>query len=53
VAALAGPGEILVSRTVRDLLAGAGYRFAYRGQHRLADSTDSWRLFAVSPPAGG
>jgi DNA-binding SARP family transcriptional activator/pimeloyl-ACP methyl ester carboxylesterase len=49
VAALARPAEILVSRTVRDLLAGSGYRFTSRGQHRLADSPDSWRLFAVGP----
>jgi len=49
LAALARPAEILVSRTVKDLLAGSGYRFTSRGQHRLADSPDSWRLFAVGP----
>jgi DNA-binding SARP family transcriptional activator/pimeloyl-ACP methyl ester carboxylesterase len=49
VARLARPGEVLVSRTVRDLVAGSGYRFTDRGNHRLADAPDSWQLFAVEP----
>jgi DNA-binding SARP family transcriptional activator/pimeloyl-ACP methyl ester carboxylesterase len=49
VAALARPGEIVVSRTVRDLLAGAGYVFIDRGSHRLGDSAEEWQLFAVAP----
>jgi pimeloyl-ACP methyl ester carboxylesterase len=48
VAALAGPGEILVSRTVRDLVAGSGLRFADRGDHKLKGVPDSWRLYAVT-----
>jgi class 3 adenylate cyclase len=47
VAGLAGPGEILVSRTVRDLVAGSGLRFAERGEHELRGVPDSWPLYAV------
>jgi pimeloyl-ACP methyl ester carboxylesterase len=45
VAALAGPGEILVSRTVRDLVAGSGLTFEDRGTHRLKGIPDEWRLY--------
>jgi class 3 adenylate cyclase len=48
VAGLAGPGEILVSRTVRDLVAGSGLRFAERGEHELKGVPDNWSLYAVS-----
>jgi len=47
VAALAGPGEVLVSSTVKDLVAGSGLRFADRGTHALKGVPDEWRLFAV------
>jgi class 3 adenylate cyclase len=47
VAALAGAGELLVSRTVRDLVAGAGYEFASRGAHVLKGLPDRWELLAV------
>jgi len=47
VAALAGPGEILVSSTVQDLVAGSGLRFADRGLHALKGVPGTWRLFAV------
>jgi len=47
VLANAGPGEVLVSSTVRDLVAGAGLRFADRGTHGLEGVPDEWRLFAV------
>jgi len=47
VAALAGPGEVLVSNTVRDLVAGSGLRFADRGVHVLKGIPGDWRLFAV------
>jgi DNA-binding SARP family transcriptional activator/pimeloyl-ACP methyl ester carboxylesterase len=47
VAAFARPGEVLVSRTVRDLLAGSEFCFSDRGRQRLDDSPDGWRLFAV------
>jgi len=47
VAALAGPGEVLVSRTVKDLVAGSGLHFEDRGSHTLKGVPDEWRLFAV------
>ncbi len=47
VAALAEPGEILVSRTVRDLVAGSGISFTDRGVHRLKGVDDDWQLYAV------
>ncbi len=48
VAALAKPGEILVSRTVKDLLAGSGYDFSDRASHRLTGAAESWHLYAVT-----
>jgi DNA-binding SARP family transcriptional activator/pimeloyl-ACP methyl ester carboxylesterase len=50
VAALARPSEILVSRTVKDLLTGSGIAFAARGSHQLAGAAGRWPLFAVAPP---
>lgn len=47
IAALAGPGEVLVSRTVKDLVAGSGLRFADRGEHRLKGLPDAWQVFAL------
>ncbi len=47
VAALAAPGEVLVSSTVKDLVAGSGLRFGERGTHTLKGVPDEWRLFAV------
>jgi len=47
VAALAGTGEVLVSHTVKDLVAGSGLRFADRGVHALKGVPGEWRLFAV------
>jgi class 3 adenylate cyclase len=47
VAAAARPGEVLVSSTVRDLLAGSGLVFADRGEHELKGVPGSWRLFAA------
>jgi len=49
VAGLADPGEILVSRTVRDLVAGSGLSFAERGEHQLKGVPDRWPLYAVNP----
>ena len=46
VAAAAGSGEILVSRTVTDLVAGSGLDFEDRGEHELKGVPKSWRLFA-------
>jgi class 3 adenylate cyclase len=48
VAGLARPGEILVSRTVRDLVAGSGLRFAERGEHELKGVPDRWPLYVVA-----
>jgi pimeloyl-ACP methyl ester carboxylesterase len=45
---LAGAGEVLVSSTVRDLVAGSGLRFAERGTHVLRGVPDDWRLFAAT-----
>jgi class 3 adenylate cyclase/alpha-beta hydrolase superfamily lysophospholipase len=47
VAGLADPGEVLVSSTVKDLVAGSGLRFADRGTHRLKGVPGEWRLFSV------
>ncbi len=47
VGALAGPGEVLVSRTVTDLVAGSGIAFADRGAHPLKGVPGDWQLFAV------
>jgi class 3 adenylate cyclase len=47
VAAMAGPGEVLVSQTVKDLVAGSGIAFQDRGSHELKGVPDPWRLFAV------
>jgi class 3 adenylate cyclase len=48
VAALAGPAEVLVSRTVTDLVAGSGTGFEDRGEHELKGVPGVWRLFAVT-----
>ena len=50
ISALAGSGEILVSGTVRDLVAGSGLRFEDRGEHPLKGIPDAWRLFALVRP---
>jgi class 3 adenylate cyclase len=47
VAALAGAGEVLVSSTVKDLVAGSGLRFGDRGRHLLKGVPGKWRIFAV------
>jgi class 3 adenylate cyclase len=47
VAALASPGEVLVTRTVRDLVAGSGIVFEDRGEHELKGVPDRWALYAA------
>jgi class 3 adenylate cyclase len=47
VAALAGVGEVLVSGTVKDLVAGSGLRFGDRGSQSLKGVPGEWRIFAV------
>jgi class 3 adenylate cyclase len=48
VSAIAGPGEVLVSGTVRDLVAGSTFSFVDRGVHQLKGVPGSWQLLAVS-----
>jgi class 3 adenylate cyclase len=47
VAAAAKPDEVIVSSTVRDLVAGSGLKFSDRGMHRLKGVPDEWHLYAV------
>jgi len=49
VAGTAGPGQVLVSQTVRDLVAGSGIEFEDRGEHELKGVSETWRLFSVRP----
>jgi class 3 adenylate cyclase len=49
VAALAASGEVLVSRTLRDLVVGSDLRFANRGEHQLKGVPEAWQLFALEP----
>jgi class 3 adenylate cyclase/pimeloyl-ACP methyl ester carboxylesterase len=44
----ADPGEVWVSRTVKDLVAGSGLRFAERGDHRLKGIDEMWTLYAAT-----
>jgi class 3 adenylate cyclase len=54
VAAQAQPGEVLVSSTVKDLVAGSGFAFDDRGSATLKGVPDEWRLYAVgSEPLAG
>ena len=48
VAGLARAGEILVSRTVKDLSVGSSLLFADRGEHELKGVPESWQLYAAS-----
>jgi class 3 adenylate cyclase len=48
VAALAGPGEVLVSSTVKDLVAGSGLVFEDAGEHALKGVPDRWHLYRVA-----
>jgi pimeloyl-ACP methyl ester carboxylesterase len=47
VAAAANPDEVVVSSTVRDLVAGSGLKFSDRGMHRFKGVPDEWRLYVV------
>jgi class 3 adenylate cyclase len=44
---LAGAGELLTSRTVKELVTGSGITFDDRGPHALKGVPDDWQLFAV------
>jgi class 3 adenylate cyclase len=48
VSALAAPSEVLVSQTVRDLVAGSGLDLADRGEHELKGVPGAWRVYAVA-----
>ena len=48
IAATAGAGEVVVSSTVRDLVAGSGLELVDRGVHQLKGVDEPWRLFAVA-----
>ncbi len=52
VVAAAAPGEVLVTGTVRDLVAGAGLTFAERGEHTLKGIPGVWKLYAPGTAAG-
>jgi class 3 adenylate cyclase len=47
VAGMAGPGEVLVSGTVKDLVVGSGLAFTDRGTHSLKGAPGEWRLYAL------
>lgn len=53
VGALAGPGEILVSRTVQDLVVGSGLTFEDAGEHELNGVPDRWHLYRVMNERAG
>lgn len=48
VAGLANPGEVLVSQTVKDLVAGSGFEFIDRGTHELKGVPGDWRLYSAA-----
>ena len=47
VAGLAGPSEVLISQTVKDLVAGSGLEFEDAGEHELKGVPDRWHLYRV------
>ncbi|HXZ57101.1 MAG TPA: adenylate/guanylate cyclase domain-containing protein [Gaiellaceae bacterium] len=53
IGGLAGSSEVLVSQTVKDLVAGSGLRFEERGEHTLKGVPGSWRVFASTADAHG
>jgi class 3 adenylate cyclase len=52
VAALAGPSEVLISQTVKDLVAGSGFTFEEAGVHELKGVPDRWHLYRASGLGG-
>jgi class 3 adenylate cyclase len=50
VAALGAAGDVLVSRTVRDLVVGSELRFTPRGEHVLKGVPESWQIYALDDP---
>ncbi len=49
IAGIAGPREVLVSRTVKDLTAGSGFSFHEKGEHELKGVPEQWQLYRVVP----
>ena len=49
VASTAQAGDVLVSSTVKDLVAGSGIEFKDRGEHQLKGIANAWHLFTVVP----
>jgi class 3 adenylate cyclase len=47
ISALAGPSEVWISQTVKDLVAGSGFAFEGAGEHELKGVPDRWRLYRV------
>jgi class 3 adenylate cyclase len=47
IAALAGPGEVLVSSAVKDLVAGSGIEFEDRGERQLKGVPDRWHVYSA------
>ena len=52
ISALAAPAEVLVSRTVKDLVAGSGIAFSDRGEQELKGVPGSWHLYTVTDGGG-
>jgi class 3 adenylate cyclase len=52
VSALAGPNDVLVASTLRDLVIGSGLEFEDRGAHELKGVPGEWRLFAAAYSKG-
>jgi class 3 adenylate cyclase len=50
IAARAGPGQLLASQTVRDLVAGSGFRYDDVGRHELKGVPGTWQLWSVAEP---
>jgi class 3 adenylate cyclase len=50
VSALAAPGQVLVSQTVKDLVAGSGISFDDHGVQELKGVPGQWRMYAVASP---
>ena len=48
VGALAAPSQVLVSQTVKDLVAGSGLTFSDHGEHQLKGVPDRWRLYTAA-----
>jgi class 3 adenylate cyclase len=51
IAGAAGPGEVMVSSTVRDLVSGSGVAFDARGRHQLKGVPGTWQLYTASRAA--